>query len=496
MSQKYILAIDQGTTGTKVIIFNHQGEIVAAAYREFAQYYPQPGWVEHDPQEIWQVSLDVIGTALAGGKIDAGDISAIGIANQRETTILWDKYSGEPVYNAIVWQCRRTAPLCDELKARGLEDLIKRKTGLVIDAYFSATKMRWILDNVPGIREKAQRGDVLFGTIDSWLVWKLTGGKVHITDYTNASRTMLFNIYHFKWDEELIQEMEIPPQILPEVRSSSEIYGYTVNNGILRSGIPIAGIAGDQQASLFGQACFAPGMAKNTYGTGCFLLLNLGREAVSPSGGLLTTIACGGDGKPVYALEGSVFNTGAAIQWLRDGLGIIDQVRDSESLARKVEDTGGVYLVPAFTGLGAPYWDMYARGAILGITRGTRREHIVRATLESIAYQSRDVLEIMAVNARIGIERLRVDGGGAANDVLMQFQADILGVTIERPVITETTALGAAYLAGLATGYWRNQEELSSRWRVGARFEPKMDAEKREHLYSGWKRAVKRVLSD
>ena len=496
MRQKYILAIDQGTTGTKVIVFNQQGEIVAAAYREFAQYYPQPGWVEHDPQEIWQVSLDVISTALAGGKIDAGDISAIGIANQRETTILWDKYTGEPVYNAIVWQCRRTAPLCDELKARGMEDLIKRKTGLVIDAYFSATKMMWILDNVPGIREKAQRGDLLFGTIDSWLVWKLTGGKVHITDYTNASRTMLFNIYHFKWDEELIQEIEIPPQILPEVRSSSEIFGYTVNNGILRSGIPIAGIAGDQQASLFGQACFAPGMAKNTYGTGCFLLLNLGREAVPPPDGLLTTIACGGDGKPVYALEGSVFNTGAAIQWLRDGLGIIDQVRDSESLACKVEDTGGVYFVPAFTGLGAPYWDMYARGAILGITRGTRREHIVRATLESIAYQSRDVLEIMAVNARTGIEKLRVDGGGAANDVLMQFQADILGVTIERPVITETTALGAAYLAGLATGYWRNQEELSYRWRVGARFEPKMDAEKREHLYYGWKRAVKRVLSD
>lgn len=395
-----------------------------------------------------------------------------------------------------MWQCRRTAPLCDELKARGLEDLIRRKTGLVIDAYFSATKIRWILDNVPGIREKAQRGDFLFGTIDSWLVWKLTGGKVHITDYTNASRTMLFNIYHFKWDEELIQEMEIPPQILPEVRSSSEIYGYTVNNGILRSGIPIAGIAGDQQASLFGQACFAPGMAKNTYGTGCFLLLNLGREAVPPPDGLLTTIACGGDGKPVYALEGSIFNTGAAIQWLRDGLGIIDRVKDSESLACKVEDTGGVYLVPAFTGLGAPYWDMYARGAILGITRGTRREHVIRATLESIAYQSRDVLEIMAVDAKTRIERLRVDGGGAANDVLMQFQADILGVTIERPVITETTALGAAYLAGLATGYWRNQEELSSRWRVGARFEPKMDAEKREYLYSGWKRAVKRVLSD
>ena len=496
MEQGYILAIDQGTTGTKVIAFNHQGEIVATANRELTQHYPHPGWVEHDPEEIWRVSLDVIGTALADGKIDARDISAIGITNQRETTVLWDRHTGEPVYNAIVWQCRRTAPYCDELKARGLEDLVKRKTGLVIDAYFSATKIRWLLDNVPGVKERAQRGDLLFGTIDSWLVWKLTGGRVHITDYTNASRTMLFDIHHFTWDEEVIREMEIPPQVLPEVRSSSEVYGFTAGNDVLPSGIPIAGIAGDQQASLFGQACFTPGMAKNTYGTGCFPLLNLGREAVSSAGGLLTTIACGGDGKPVYAVEGAIFNTGTAIQWLRDGLGIISEAKDSETLARKVEDTGGVHLVPAFTGLGAPYWDMHARGAILGITRGTRKEHIVRAALESIAYQSRDVLEIMAQDARGGIEKLRVDGGGAANDVLLQFQADILGIAIERPVIAETTALGAAYLAGLATGYWRDADEVSSLWRLGARFEPKMDAEKREHLYSEWRRAVSRVLSD
>ena len=496
MGEKYILAIDQGTTGTRVIVFDRRGQAVASAYRELPQHYPQSGWVEHDPVEIWRDTVDVLGAALANGDIDAGDVSAIGITNQRETTVLWDRRTGEPVHNAIVWQCRRTASYCDELQARGLEEAVRRKTGLVIDAYFSATKVRWLLDNVPGVTERAQDGDVLFGTIDSWLVWKLTGGQVHVTDYTNASRTLLFDIHHLAWDEELLAEMGIPSQVLPEVRSSSEVYGFTSDNEALPSGIPIAGIAGDQQASLFGQACFAPGMAKNTYGTGCFLLVNLGREAVSSSGGLLTTVACGGDGRPVYALEGAVFNAGTAVQWLRDGLGIIDEAGDSEALARRVEDTGGVHLVPAFTGLGAPYWDMRARGAILGITRGTTREHIARAALESIAYQTRDVLDTMAQDISTGIEKLRVDGGAVANDFLMQFQADILGIPVERPVVTETTALGAAYLAGLATGFWRDAQEVSSLWRLGARFEPKMDAENRERLYSDWKDAVRRVLSD
>lgn len=496
MGEKYILSIDQGTTGTRVIVFDLRGQAVASAYRELTQHYPQSGWVEHDPADIWRDTIDVLGAVLAEGKIDARTICAIGITNQRETTVLWDRRTGEPVHNAIVWQCRRTASYCDELQARGLEEVVRRKTGLVVDAYFSATKVRWLLDNVPGVRERAQEGDILFGTIDSWLVWKLTGGQVHITDYTNASRTLLFDIHRLAWDEELLAEMDIPSQVLPEVRSSSEVYGFTSDNGALPSGIPIAGIAGDQQASLFGQACFAPGMAKNTYGTGCFLLVNLGREAVSSSSGLLTTIACGGDGRPVYALEGAVFNTGTAVQWLRDGLGIIDEAGDSETLARRVEDTGGVHLVPAFTGLGAPYWDMRARGAILGITRGSKREHIVRAALESIAYQTRDVLDTMVQDIGMRIEKLRVDGGAVANDFLMQFQADILGIPVERPVVAETTALGAAYLAGLATGYWRDAEEVSSLWRLGARFEPKMDAGKRDRLYSDWKDAVRRVLSD
>jgi len=496
MKDEYVLSIDQGTTGTRVIVFDRQGKAVASAYRELTQHYPQSGWVEHDAIEIWRDTVEVLRAALADGGIDGSDVCAIGITNQRETTVLWDRRTGEPVYNAIVWQCRRSASLCDELKSRNLEEAVRRKTGLVIDAYFSATKIAWLLDNVPGVRHRAGEGDVLFGTIDSWLVWKLTGGQVHITDYTNASRTMLFDIHHFAWDEELLAELDIPAQVLPEVRSSSEVYGFTADSGVLPSGIPIAGIAGDQQASLFGQACFAPGMAKNTYGTGCFLLLNLGGEAVSSSSGLLTTVACGGDGRPVYALEGAVFNAGTAVQWLRDGLGIIDEARDSEALARRVEDTGGVHLVPAFTGLGAPYWDMRARGAILGITRGTTREHIVRAALEAIAYQTRGVLDVMAQNAGVAIEKLRVDGGAVANDFLMQFQADVLGMPIERPVVTETTALGAAYLAGLATGFWRDAQEVSSLWRLGARFEPKMGADERERLYSGWKDAVRRVLSD
>ena len=495
MTQGYVLAIDQGTTGTRAIVFDRRGEIVATASRELPQLYPQPGWVEHDAAQIWRDCLDVIAAALSDGKLGAADIAAIGITNQRETTVLWDRHTGEPLHNAVVWQCRRTAPLCDDLKGRGLEQVVRDKTGLVIDAYFSATKVRWLLDNVPGAREKAGRGDVLFGTIDTWLLWNLTGGRVHCTDYTNASRTMLFDIHQLKWDDRLLRALAVPDQILPEVRSSSEVYGYTAGNSGLCAGIPIAGIAGDQQASLFGQACFAPGAVKNTYGTGCFLLLNLGKRAVSSSGGLLTTLACGGDGRPVYALEGAVFNAGAVVQWLRDGLGIIDHAGESEELARRAEDTGGVYLVPAFTGLGAPYWDMHARAAILGMTRGTGREHVARAALESIAYQTRDVLDVMARDAGMGLEELRVDGGAAANDMLMQFQADILGIPIERPVVTETTALGAAALAGLATGYWRDSEELASVWRLGARFEPRMGAEERERLYSGWKSAVARVLT-
>ena len=496
MEKEYVLAIDQGTTGTRVIVFDRRGQAVASAYRELTQHYPQAGWVEHDPMEIWRDTVDVLRAALANGGIDAGDLCAVGITNQRETTVLWDRRTGEPVHNAIVWQCRRSASYCDELKARGLEDVVREKTGLVIDAYFSATKVKWLLDNVPGVRDRAGEGDVLFGTIDSWLVWKLTGGQVHITDYTNASRTLLFDIHRLAWDEELMAEVGVPSQMLPEVRSSSEVYGFTSDNGALPSGIPIAGIAGDQQASLFGQACFAPGMAKNTYGTGCFLLLNLGTEPVASCGGLVTTVACGGDGGPVYALEGAVFNTGTAVQWLRDGLGIIDDAGESEALARRVDDTGGVHLVPAFTGLGAPYWDMHARGAILGITRGTKREHIARAALESIAFQTRDVLEVMARDAGVSIDKLRVDGGAVANDFLMQFQADILGIAIERPVVAETTALGAAYLASLATGFWRDAGEIASLWRLGARFEPKMDAGERERLYSDWKDAVRRVLSE
>ncbi|MDY6918213.1 MAG: glycerol kinase GlpK [Chloroflexota bacterium] len=495
MSQKYVLAIDQGTTGTRAVVVDHRGEVVAAAHRELPQHYPQPGWVEHDARRIWRDSLEVVGTALASAGLRGEDISAIGITNQRETTVLWDRHTGEPVHNAIVWQCRRTASLCDELEARGLEDEVRRKTGLLVDAYFSATKLRWLLDNVPGVREKAERGDVLFGTVDSWLVWNLTGGRTHTTDYTNASRTMLFNIHKLEWDGELLEELDIPRQVLPAVRPSSDIHGYTAGNGALASGIPIAGIAGDQQASLFGQGCFAPGTVKNTYGTGCFLVLNLGERAVLSPGGLLTTLACGGDGRPVYALEGAVFSAGSVVQWLRDGLGILAQAGDSEPLAREVEDTGGVYLVPAFTGLGAPYWDMRARAAILGLTRGTKREHIVRAALESIAFQTRDVLDVMARDSGMAMETLRVDGGAAANGFLMQFQADVLGMAIERAALTETTALGAAYLAGLATGYWRDERELSSLWRLGARFEPALDEELRERLYAGWKSAVARVLT-
>jgi glycerol kinase len=495
MGEKFILAIDQGTTGSRAIAYDRDAHVVSQSYRQLTQYYPRPGWVEHDPEEIWQSCLFVIEQILTRSCLKPVKIEAIGITNQRETTLVWDRDTGEPQYKAIVWQCRRTAPHCDELTSKGLEGLIKERTGLVIDPYFSATKIGWILDKVPGARKKAEKGKIVFGTVDSWLLWKLTGGAAHLTEYTNASRTMLFNIHKLEWDTELLDLFQIPRKILPSVRPSGSIFGYTAKNGSLSSGIPIAAVLGDQQAALFGQIGFNPGTAKNTYGTGCFLLLNLGKKPVTPSKGLVATLACDGEGKPAYALEGSVFMAGAAVQWLRDGLGLIKAPKDTEKVAARVKDTGGVYMIPAFTGLGAPYWDSSARGAILGISRGTKKEHLIRATLESIAYQTRDVLEVMEANARQKFKKLRVDGGAAKNDFLMQFQSDILGISVERPVVLETTALGAALLAGLTTGFWKNKEELTHLWKRGASFTPQMDNEKREILYTGWKKAVSRVLS-
>lgn len=496
MEKKYILAFDQGTTSSRAIIFNHNGEIVKIAQKEFNQYYPKPGWVEHDPMEIWGSQSGVAREVLETAGIRPEEIAAIGITNQRETTVIWDKNTGKPIYNAIVWQCRRTSEICEELKKRGLEDYIRDNTGLVIDAYFSATKIKWILDNVEGAREKAEKGELLFGNIDTWLIWNLTRGKVHVTDYTNASRTMLFNLKNLEWDENLLKELNIPKSMLPTVMPSSHIYGYTDPNifGGLR--IPISGIAGDQQAALFGQACFKPGMAKNTYGTGCFLLMNTGEEMVKSKNGLITTIAWGIDGKVNYALEGSIFVAGAVVQWLRDELKIIHEANDSEYFAKKVEDSNGVYLVPAFTGLGAPYWDMEARGVIVGLTRGANKNHIIRAALESIAYQTRDVLEVMEEDSGISLKELRVDGGASANNFLMQFQSDILGVPIKRPDIIETTALGAAYLAGLAVGFWSCKEEIWDKWNINMSFEPQMEIEKRENIYKGWKEAVNKALSD
>lgn len=494
MSQKYILAVDEGTTGTRAALLNREGEIIAMFYREFTQYFPRAGWVEHDPEEIWQVTIQVVERVLSKAKVSAADIAAIGITNQRETTVLWEKDTGRPVYRAIVWQCRRTRPLCDELKADGLQETVKDKTGLIIDPYFSATKIKWILDNVPKVREGAKRGKVLFGTVDSWLVWKLTGGKSHLTDYTNASRTMLFNIHSFEWDKELTDIFDVPEEILPQVRPSRDIYGYTKESEVLPGGIPIAGILGDQQAALFGQACFYPGTAKNTYGTGCFLLINTGEKAVNSSKGLLTSISCNEKGNPTYSLEGSIFVGGAAIQWLRDALGLIDAPEETEALARKVEDTGGVYVIPAFVGLGAPYWDPSARGAILGITRGTRKEHLVRATLESIAYQTKDILRVMLQEAGVSIRRIRVDGGAAKNDWLMQFQADILDLPVERPLYVETTSLGVGFLAGLGIGYWKEKEILHL-WKREAVFLPQMRKETRKRLYVGWQKAVARILT-
>ena len=489
---KYILAIDQGTTSSRAIVFNHEGEIVSSAQQEFTQYYPKPGWVEHDPDEIWGTTSGVIADALAKANIQRRQIAGIGITNQRETTVVWDAETGKPIHNAIVWQDRRTASICDDLKDKGLEEKIKNKTGLVVDAYFSGTKIKWLLDNVEGAREKAEAGKLRFGTIDTWLIWKLTNGKIHVTDYTNASRTLVYNIFDLEWDKEMLEILDIPKSMLPEVKASSEVYGQT-DFDIFGAEVPIAGIAGDQQAATFGQVCYEKGMAKNTYGTGCFMLMNTGEEAVKSEHGLLTTIAYGLDGKVNYALEGSIFITGAAIQWLRDELKIIDNSPDSEYFARKVEDTGGVYVVPAFAGLGAPYWDMYARGTIVGLTRGSSKEHLIRATLESIAYQTRDVLEAIEADSEIEVKTLRVDGGAAMNDFLMEFQADILGVEVERPVVNETTALGAAYLAGLAVGYWDNLDELVAKWDRDKLFVPSMAEEKKEKLYSNWKRAVERA---
>lgn len=490
---KYVMALDQGTTSSRCIIFNEKGTIASVAQKEFTQIYPKGGWVEHDPIEIWSTQLGVATEAMAKLGVTATDISAIGITNQRETTVVWNKHTGQPVYNAIVWQCRRTSEICDELREKGLDKMFTEKTGLILDAYFSGTKIKWILDNVEGAREEAEKGNLLFGTIDTWLIWNLTKGKVHVTDYTNASRTLIFNIHELKWDEEILSILNIPKSMLPEVKPSSYVYGYT-DHSLLGAKTPIAGVAGDQQAALFGQCCHQPGTAKNTYGTGCFMLMNTGEKAVTSKKGLLTTIAWGVDDKVEYALEGSIFIAGAAIQWLRDELRMIKKAEDSEEYATAVEDTNGVYMVPAFVGLGAPYWDQYARGTIVGLTRGAKKEHIIRATLESLAYQTYDVLKAMEEDSGITLKALKVDGGACANNFLMQFQADILGVQVDRPEVIETTALGAAYLAGLAVGYWKNKEEICENWAISKGFEPNMEDEKREKLLEGWHEAVNRSL--
>ncbi|MEH6939291.1 glycerol kinase GlpK [Bacillus sp. JJ664] len=488
--KKYILSLDQGTTSSRAILFNKEGKIVHVAQKEFTQHFPHPGWVEHNAQEIWGSILAVIATCLSEADVKPEQISAIGITNQRETTVVWDKNTGKPVYNAIVWQSRQTVDICDDLKEKGYSDMVREKTGLLIDAYFSGTKVKWILDHVEGAREKAENGDLLFGTIDTWLVWKLSGGAVHVTDYSNASRTLMYNIHDLSWDEELLEMLTIPKSMLPEVRSSSEVYGHTVDFHFFGQNIPIAGVAGDQQAALFGQACYGEGMAKNTYGTGCFMLMNTGEKAVKSEHGLLTTIAWGLNGKVEYALEGSIFVAGSAIQWLRDGMRMFKDASQSEEYAKRVESTDGVYVVPAFVGLGTPYWDSEVRGAVFGVTRGTTKEHFIRATLESLAYQTKDVLCAMEKDSGIELKTLRVDGGAVKNNFLMQFQSDILAVPVERPEVNETTALGAAYLAGLAVGYWENQETIASQWNKDQSFSPKMDENVSEELYSGWKKAI------
>ncbi|QIT56782.1 glycerol kinase GlpK [Aquisalimonas sp. 2447] len=493
MEKPYILAFDQGTTSCRAILFDRDANIVGIAQKEFNQYYPEPGWVEHDAMEIWGAQMGVAREVLETNGIKPSQVAGIGITNQRETTVVWDRETGKPVHNAIVWQDRRTAPLCDELKARDLEETIRSTTGLVVDAYFSGTKIRWIMDNVPGVRERAERGELLFGTMDTWLVWNLTRGERHVTDYSNASRTLLYNIHTLEWDERMLQELDIPRSMLPEVRPSSEVYGTTGKEMFGGAQVPIAGIAGDQQSALFGQTCFEKGMVKNTYGTGCFLLMNTGETPVPSQSGLLTTIAWGLDGKVEYALEGAIFIAGAAVQWLRDELKLIDSAEDSEYYAGKVPDSGGVYVVPAFAGLGAPYWDMYARGAIFGLTRGTRKEHITRATLDSLAYQTKDVIDAMQADSGITLKALRVDGGAVANNVMMQFQADMLGVSVERPRVTESTALGAAYLAGIAVGMW-TKDEVVNKGALDRTFTPDMDPAVREQRYRGWKKAVRRTM--
>ena len=488
--KKYIMALDAGTTSNRCILFNEKGEICSVAQKEFRQIYPNPGWVEHDPNEIWSTQLGVAVEAMSKIGVNSGDIAAIGITNQRETTIVWDKNTGEPVYNAIVWQCRRTSEYCDTLKAKGLVDTIRNKTGLVIDAYFSGTKIRWILENVKGARERAEKGELLFGTVETFLIWKLTNGAVHVTDYSNASRTLLFNINTLEWDDEILKELDIPKSMLPKARPSSEVYGQT-NSQHFGGPIDIAGAAGDQQAALFGQTCFTPGEAKNTYGTGCFMLMNIGEKPIFSKNGLVTTIAWGLDGKVEYALEGSIFVAGASIQWLRDELKIIDTSPDSEYLATRVEDTNGCYVVPAFTGLGAPHWDQYARGVIVGLTRGVNKYHIIRATLDSLAYQVNDVLQAMKVDSGKEIAVLKVDGGACANDYIMQMQADIIDAPVKRPTCVETTAMGAAYLAGLAVGYWKNKEDVVANWAIDKTFKPTIDSTKRKTLIKGWNKAVK-----
>jgi glycerol kinase len=491
VAERFILALDQGTTSSRAIVFDHAGAVVATEQAEFPQIFPQPGWVEHDPEDIWQSQIGVARSVLEKSAVAPSRIAALGITNQRETTIIWDRLTGAPVYNAIVWQCRRTAAICDELKARGFAELFRQNTGLVLDAYFSGTKVKWLLDNVPGLRARARRGEVLFGNVDTFLMWRLSGGRIHATDYSNASRTMLFNLHTMDWDQDILRILDIPPALLPTPLPSSQVYGET-NPDTLGAAIPIAGDAGDQQAALFGQACYQPGMAKNTYGTGCFLLLNTGDKVVASQHGLLTTVAWGLGQNSTFALEGSVFVAGAAIQWLRDGLGIIDAASDSENVASRVPDAGGVYFVPAFVGLGAPYWDMYARGTMIGLTRGTTRAHITRAALEAICFQTRDVLQAMQADSGIALAGLRVDGGASRNNLLMQIQADILDVPVVRPCVTETTALGAAYLAGLAVGYWSGQAEIAELWRADREFMPAIPASRREGMYEGWLRAVER----
>ncbi|HAK58213.1 MAG TPA: glycerol kinase [Lachnospiraceae bacterium] len=493
MAKKYMMALDAGTTSNRCILFDKNGRIVALAQKEFTQYFPKPGWVEHDPDEIWSTMLGVAVEAMTKAGVSADDIAGIGITNQRETTIVWDKKTGEPIYNAIVWQCRRTSEFCDRLRERGLTDEIRMKTGLVIDAYFSATKLKWLLDNVEGARNRARAGELCFGTVDTWLIWKLTRGRVHVTDYSNASRTMMFNINSLTWDEDILGELDIPLRMMPEVRPSSEVYGRT-DPKYLGGRIRIAGIAGDQQAALFGQTCFKKGDAKNTYGTGCFLLMNTGTRPVFSENGLVTTIAWGVDGEVNYALEGSIFIAGAAIQWLRDELRLIDAADDTEYMAMKYPDTEGCYVVPAFTGLGAPYWNQYARGTIVGLTRGVNKYHIVRATLESIAYQTHDVLEAMEADSGIKISSLRVDGGASANDFLMQAQADIIDTQVVRPRMLESTAIGAAYLAGLSVGYWKNEAEIIANLSVDRTFEPQIKEDERESRLKGWKKAIRAAL--